>query len=429
MHFDSTCFKMAINRDYKEIAGKRTAVMGKVFTTLLLLLSGVGSTGCYFWQLDQKANTPSLDINTSPGPEWSDGERARGQGVPTIERAPDGRLWVAFRTEYSLPHLERSIVLVTSDDDGYTWSDPKVVIHENDENGDRVSTFDPALWHDPTGRLWFFWCKRFYPDPAKSDDSDYEDFHIWAIKTDHSEDENPLWSEPRKLMEGVMLNKPVVLSTGDWLFPSTSWRRHTTNWPDETTVFRSTDQGATFSYLGGVHTPDVRFNEHMIVERKDNSLWMLARPNWNDLTGIAESFSYDGGRTWSKGTRQSHYMEGPNTRFFISRLQSGKLLLIYHDHPRLRTNLTAFLSEDDGRTWPHRLLLDDRQTGDDSSDDAISYPDAVESNDGRIYIVYDRNRQTDQEILMTVITEEDIMAGELISAESRTKILVNDNRK
>ncbi len=396
-----------------------------LFPVVFILLSGFGISGCRSEHMNRETTSPSLNINLSPGPEWVDGERAKGQGVPTIERTPEGRLWVAFRTEYSRPQLERSIVLITSDDDGRTWSDPKVVIHEN---GNEVSAFDPALWHDPDGRLWFFWCKRYYPDPEFSDDSDYEDFHTWAMMTDDSDAENPTWSEPRKLMEGVMLNKPLILSTGEWLFPSTSWRTHTSNWPNKTTVFASVDNGTTFSFLGGVHTPDTRFIEHMIVERKDKSLWMLSRPNWDDLTGIAENVSKDRGRTWNDGNRDAFYMDGPNTRFFLHRLQSGRLLLIYHDHPRYRTNLTAYLSEDDGETWGYRLLLDDRATGNNNNNDAISYPDAVETDDGHIYVVYDRNRQTDQEILMAVITEEDIMAGEFVSEESRTNILINNNR-
>ena len=39
------------------------------------------------------------------------------------------------------------------------------------------------------------------------------------------------------------------------------------------------------------------------------------------------------------------------------------------------------LSDDDGVTWQHKLLLDERNE--------VSYPDAVEHN-GFIYIIYDR---------------------------------------
>ena len=57
------------------------------------------------------------------------------------------------------------------------------------------------------------------------------------------------------------------------------------------------------------------------------------------------------------------------------------------DRPSRRTHLTAFLSEDDGATWPHRLLLDERET---------SYPDAVEGSDGTLHIVHDFQRKGGQ---------------------------------
>lgn len=67
-----------------------------------------------------------------------------------------------------------------------------------------------------------------------------------------------------------------------------------------------------------------------------------------------------------------------------------------------RINMTAMLSEDDGANWPWRLLLDARET---------SYPEAACAPDGTIFIVYDHGRCSDREILLSRITEEDILAG------------------
>ena len=144
--------------------------------------------------------------------------------------------------------------------------------------------------------------------------------------------------------------------------------------------------------------------EHMIVERKDGTLWMLMRIK----DGIAESISNDGGVTWSAPTRSA--IEGPGSRFYISRLRSGRLLLVNHlgfartgPGPEKRSHMTALLSGDDGKTWPHKLLLDERKE--------VSYPDAVEAEDGRLYIIYDRGRYSEREILMAATSENDILAG------------------
>jgi hypothetical protein len=71
--------------------------------------------------------------------------------------------------------------------------------------------------------------------------------------------------------------------------------------------------------------------------------------------------------------------------------------------------MTAFLSEDDGATWPHRLLLDSRAT---------SYPDAVQDDAGRIYLVHDFERTGAKEVIFHRFTEADIKAGKIVTEGS-----------
>src|SRR6185295_16418518 len=119
-------------------------------------------------------------------------------------------------------------------------------------------------------------------------------------------------------------------------------------------VYASSDQGKTWKRRGGVVFPESEFDEHMIVELRDGRLWMLARTK----SDIAQSFSADGGRTWSEPTPSG--ISNPSARFFIRRLLSGKLLLVKNGPVDLRLNrrsdLTAFLSADDGRSWQGGLL-------------------------------------------------------------------------
>lgn len=63
----------------------------------------------------------------------------------------------------------------------------------------------------------------------------------------------------------------------------------------------------------------------------------------------------------------------------------------------------AFISKDDGHTWTNGLLLDERK--------GVSYPDGQQFKDGTIYLVYDYNRTTDQNILYTSFSEDDIING------------------
>jgi hypothetical protein len=178
----------------------------------------------------------------------------------------------------------------------------------------------------------------------------------------------------------------------------------------------SDDEGFTWTVRGAANVPkEVRsFDEHMIVERMDGSLWMLVRTKY----GIGESVSQDRGKTWPE-VKPSEIVH-TNARFFITRLQSGNLLLVKHgslEESPGRFKLTAFISEDDGRTWKGGLLFDERG--------AITYPDGQQAEDGLIYITYDHGRYRHQEILFTTFREEDAAAGEIVSDDVRLKQLIS----
>ncbi|HML48931.1 MAG TPA: sialidase family protein, partial [Clostridia bacterium] len=119
------------------------------------------------------------------------------------------------------------------------------------------------------------------------------------------------------------------------------------------------------------------------------------------------------GLTWSPVTRST--FEHVTSRFFIGRLLSGRLLWIRHGQPHERLSsrraLTAFLSEDDGLTWSGGLLIDPRES--------VSYPDAAQSSDGRVFVIYDRERHDAKEILMVELTEERILSGQAVQSQER----------
>jgi hypothetical protein len=80
----------------------------------------------------------------------------------------------------------------------------------------------------------------------------------------------------------------------------------------------------------------------------------------------------------------------------------------------------AFLSDDDGQTWRRGLMLDERE--------GVSYPDGFQVPDGTLFIIYDRNRAKDREILLARFTEDDILCGRFASPASRARMLVHKAR-
>jgi hypothetical protein len=331
--------------------------------------------------------------NFAPGAGFPD-ERRMFQGIPSIERARNGRLWAAWYGGGLGEDHENYVMLATSGDEGRSWSPLKLVI-DPDGTGP-VRAFDPCLWHDPQGRLWLFWSQK-----------DASSMHNFAITTEDGSVEDPVWSQPRYISKGVMLNKPTVLASGEWLLPTCIWRNERSS-----RILRSTDQGSTFAEFGSATIPkyeDRNGDENMIVERRDGSLWMLVRTGY----GLGESFSHDRGKTWTdvapSGIRHAE------SRFFIRRLASGRLLMVRHAGTE-RSNLTAYLSEDDGRTWGQGLLIDHRG--------GVSYPDAIEGPPGEIRLIFDYNRTVDKQILLTVFREEDVRLASP-GAGTRESLIVN----
>lgn len=338
------------------------------------------------------------------------------QGIPSIAVTPGGRIFVTFYSGALTEQIGNYVVLIRSDDDGKTFSEPIAAAFEEAHR-----CFDPCLWIDPIGRLWFTWAHM--PENA-----------VYAVICDHPDADRLVWSKERVIGNEVMMNKPTVLATGEWLFPIAVWKFGVTaGWnfgvtsetkdPDRGAfVYKTIDNGRSFEKLGKACVDKRSFDEHMILERRDGVLAMYVRTTY----GIGVSYSYDKGKTWSEGVNSG--IPGPCSRFFIRRLKSGRVLAISHYGFRERDHLTAFLSEDDGKTWPYRLLLDERN--------AVSYPDAMEDESGYIHIVYDRERGAvtsmpdaslektyafAREILTAKITEADILAGKIVDGGSYLK--------
>ncbi|MHB1356916.1 MAG: sialidase family protein [Anaerolineae bacterium] len=317
------------------------------------------------------------------------------QGIPAIERAANGRLWCAFFSGGPRePDPANHLLLTTSVDDGATWSDPAAVV---DPSGS-TRAYDPALWHDPSGRLWLFYNLA---------NLETREFGVWALTTEDSSGANPAWSKPHQINLGVpfafRLNKPTVIANGEWLLPVTWSRSAPEGWfPGDDQlqgVAISADRGASWSFHGAVKAPPWAL-ENMIVDRRDGRLWMLIRTGSGVLW---QSYSADGGRTWEDPTLTA--IVNPGVRFFIRRLASGRLLLINTPDPHKRQSLRAYLSSDeDDAPVGTGLELDSR--------DRVSYPDAVQSADGMIYAVHDCDRQGAGEILLDVFTEEEVLSWE-----------------
>lgn len=370
-----------------------TKQMGPMLATALATLPGVTA--------EQALVEPPRHVGP-PLPLHAVTNRAF-QGIPSLAVTPGGRLWAAWYAGKTPGEDHNNyVVLSTSGDGGNTWRE--VVVVDPDEGGP-LRAFDPNVWLAPDGKLQLVW--------AQSSGHVGTVAGVWFLAIEDPESEEPHYRNPVRVTAGVMMCKPLVLSTGEWALPASTWRAT----DNSARMVVSTNAGKTWDVRGGCNVPvtDRAFDEHMFIERRDGSLWLLARTRY----GIGESVSTDGGATWPelKPSAIAH----PSARFFITRLKSGNLLLVKHGPIGERTgrsDLTAFISPDDGKSWGGGLLLDERN--------GVSYPDGQQTHDGLIRIIYDFSRTGARHILMATFREEDAAAGKSVTDVVKLRQLVSE---
>ncbi|MDO4583239.1 MAG: sialidase family protein [Planctomycetia bacterium] len=339
------------------------------------------------------------------------------QGIPSLAATGNGQLWAVWYTGGETENQDNVILVVRSRDGGRTWSKP--LFYLDGDGPGPIRLYDPAMWCDPTGRLWVFWAQGWNWWDGRAG--------VWAITTDNPNEENPHWSAPRRLCDGIMMCKPFADSKNVWHLPASIWNVALTPSIPQDAQFpvegrsgagcvSSADEGKTWTLTGKAFVPrkNAVFDEHCIVEKKDGTFWALVRTK-----GIGQAFSQDRGKTWTDvapidGIRHT------SSRPFLRRLASGNLILVKHGEVNEdcgRKHLKAFLSDDDGKTWKGGLMLDERS--------GVSYPDGDQTPDGSIYIIYDFDRYNAKEILLAHITEADILAGKIVSPQSQLRLIVN----
>ena len=353
------------------------------------------------------------------------------QGCPQVEISAGGRLWVTWfgsnvQAERAPYHNDQFSVIATSADGGKTWKEV-FVFDPSELLGGGAS--DPMLWKDPQGNIRFIGHRNI-------DFQGKDDFasSAWEFTMLDPEDEHTAWSSPRLLgNKNISVMKPLIFPDGTIMRSMDDFRL--VGRPDQERIrFLKEDIDGKPIFVSALPVDnDAVFAEQMPIIRKDGSLFTFYRARKGQK--FAESF--DGGKSWKLGGYYPMQFS-INTKCILKTLPSGRVLLVANDvqmkdkdgkrvyyytdengmqrelvkNKTSRTRMTAYLSDDDGKTFTHKILLCD--------DGQISYPSATLSQDGSIYIVYDQGRGVigQHTIFLSKITEADILAGELVNDES-----------
>lgn len=258
------------------------------------------------------------------------------------------------------------------------WSRPVRIAHDPFR-----SVGNPVVWQAPDGRVWLFYVVRWG-----------ETWSTSRIQGKVSDDGARTWSDSFVVsdVEGMMVrNKPIVLSSGDYLLPVYHETGHDTEnvGADSTSRFlRWSGSDRTWKPSGIIRSPKGNIQPAIAETSPGHLLAMCRRGGGYEPVRdgyIVQSSSDDGGRIWSEGTNST--LPNPNAAIDLVQLASGALLLAYNDNMNERTPLTVALSRDGGRTWPFR-----RNIAEGAGD--YAYPYAIQTRDARIHVVFTTDERT-----------------------------------
>ena len=284
------------------------------------------------------------------------------------ERNPDVGIWVSRH-------------------DGSKWSKPIEVANGVQSPDLRYPCWNPVLFKPRDGTLMLFY--KVGPRPSS-----------WWGMLMRSVDDGKMWSEPCKLgmdekighLIGPVKNKPIQLKDDSVLCPSSTehdgWRVH----------FELTrDLGKTWQVIGPINDGS-QFGaiQPSILSYADGKMQVLCRSKQNVIT---QSWSNDGGKTWSKMTGTE--LPNPNAGIDAVTLADGRQLLVYNHtvsdekkFPSGRNMLNVAVSTN-GKDWKPVLTLE-RSKGE------YSYPAVIQTSDSNVHITYTYKRQSVKHVVLSL---------------------------
>lgn len=294
----------------------------------------------------QQGDVPFPSCHASTITETGDGLLASWFGG-TAERNPDVGIWVS--------RFEKG-----------SWSSPVEVANGIQHKDKRYPCWNPVLFNTGDEILLFF---KVGPSPS-----------TWWGELTTSHDNGRTWSVPRRLPEdilGPIKNKPVLLSNGDLLCPSSTedegWRLH---------MEFTSDNGLTWERTSALNERTTGAIQPTILIHPGGKLQLLCR---STVSKILTSWSEDNGRTWSKPEPSG--LPNNNSGIDAVNLRDGRFILIYNHLLKGRHALHAAVSSD-GKNWKAAVLLENEKQGTE-----FSYPAVIQTNDGLVHITYTWNRK------------------------------------
>lgn len=279
----------------------------------------------------------------------------------TDEGSPDVKIWVS--------RLEEG-----------RWTDPVDVAPAPTIVVQSLPSWNPVLFQRRGGPLSLFY--KIGPSPE-----------TWWGYEMRSEDGGKTWSQAQRLDQDIMgpvRNPPIELADGTILSP-TSTEVPKGSWTAQVEI--STDAAATWKKIGPLNDDkQVEVIQPALLTWPGGKLQMLCRNrNRGPMKGfIIESWSEDGGKTWSP--MKATELPNPNSGIAATSLKDGRAVLVYNRSPKARTPLNVAISSD-GKSWKDAAVLEDLPG-------EYSYPTVIQTADGKVHAVYTWKRKKIRHVVL-----------------------------
>ncbi len=198
---------------------------------------------------------------------------------------------------------------------------------------------------------------------------------LWTVR---SRDGGQRWTAPQMIFEGYTgsTNGAEETHDGRLVVPFSHYVANPGRLVSRAVV--SGDAGATWKLsnaldIGGAGDHEGAL-EPCVIELKDKRLWMLIRTSRRFFW---ESFSSDGGITWSEA--QATQIDSSHSPGHVIRLVDGRLAMAWNPTSGNRRQLHLALSEDEGRTWSKSLV---------AVQGSATYPYVLEARPGELWVGY-----------------------------------------
>ncbi|WP_165246471.1 sialidase family protein [Paludisphaera soli] len=258
------------------------------------------------------------------------------------------------------------------------WTAPAKIAHDPFH-----SVGNAVVWQAPDGLVWLFYVVRYGDTWSTS-----------RVAAKVSADGAETWSDASLLVleEGTLVrNRPILLSTGEYLLPLYRETGNDTELSGADTYsyfLRYDPKSKSWAPTGKIVSAKGNLQPAPAELSPGNLVAYCRRAGDYKLETvgyIVRSESRDGGLTWSEGRDTT--FPNPNAAVDLLKTRKGNLLLVFNDSMNSRTPLTVALSPDLDRSWPVR-----RNVVEGAGD--FGYPMAFQAKDGSIQLVFTSERRS-----------------------------------